>query len=110
MRFIETVASSVWSTLVFVFLAGGAAVIASRFLFGMSVSGAIAFYLVVWWLCLFVLLPIGICSQSEQQVVVPGTDPGAPITPRIRERAILTTLLSDIVFLASAMLLPLAGL
>lgn len=110
MRFLGSIASSLWSTVVAVVLGSGLAIAAANFLFGMSLAGAIAFYFVVWWIVLFVTLPLGIRSQAELGVTISGTDPGAPFKPQMRERVLLTTVLADVVFLATAMLLPLAGL
>jgi predicted secreted protein len=37
-----------------------------------------AIYVVVWWITIFAILPIGVRSQDEAGEVVPGSDPGAP--------------------------------
>jgi predicted secreted protein len=44
----------------------------------MGVAGSIMAYVIVWWLVLFCLLPIGVRSQAEEGQVVPGSEPGAP--------------------------------
>lgn len=90
-------------------LAGPALVLAVA-VFGFGVSGALSLYFVVWWTVLFVILPFGVRSQEEAGEVTPGSDPGSPAAPRLRERAIWTTLAASIVFVATAALLPLAGL
>jgi predicted secreted protein len=41
-------------------------------------ASAVAVYLVVWWICLFLVLPWGITRQSDAGAVATGTDPGAP--------------------------------
>lgn len=38
----------------------------------------LALYFLIWWTVLFVVLPIGMRSQSEDNDVVLGTDPSAP--------------------------------
>jgi len=110
MRMLGSLMSSAWSTLATVCITAGMAIVVAVLVLGIGIAGAIAFYFVVWWIVLFVSLPIGTRSQHEDNMVVPGTDPGAPITPRLRERAVLTTFLSDIVFLLAIVLWPLAGL
>lgn len=111
MRMFGFFASSVGSTLATVCIAAGIAIAVAVLVLGIGKFGAVAFYFVVWWTLLFVSLPIGMRSQHEEDgAIVPGTDPGAPIAPRLRERAVLTTFLSDIVFLVSIVLWPLAGL
>jgi len=64
----------------------------------MSLLSAVAIYFVIWWLCLFVVLPFGVRSQHEANAVAPGTEPGAPITPFLLRRVIATTLLSALIF------------
>ncbi len=54
----------------------------------------IAIYTIVWWVCLFIVLPFGVHNQVDAGTVVKGTDPGAPVAPRWWRRMILTTLLS----------------
>ena len=49
----------------------------------MSWTTALAIYFVAWWVMLFAVLPFGVRSQQEAGEVVPGTDPGAPVMPRL---------------------------
>jgi predicted secreted protein len=58
----------------------------------------IAIFLTIWWTVLFAILPIGVRSQQEADEVVPGTEPGAPVAPRLLMKAGLTTLVSVAVF------------
>ena len=44
----------------------------------MSVSLAIAIYIVIWWTVLFAVLPIGVRTQGEDGAIVPGTPESAP--------------------------------
>ena len=55
---------------------------------------AVAIYITIWFTVLFAILPIGVRSQDEEGVVVPGTEPGAPASPRLAIKAALTTLVS----------------
>jgi predicted secreted protein len=54
----------------------------------------IAIYAIVWWLCLFVVLPFGVSNQVDTGDIHPGSEPGAPTTPRWLQRVLYTTLLS----------------
>jgi predicted secreted protein len=65
----------------------------------MTVSAALALYFVIWWLVLFAVLPFGIRSQHEAGDVVPGSEPGAPVTPRLARVVGITTLAAAGVFL-----------
>ena len=64
----------------------------------MSVSFAIAIYFIIWWTVLFAVLPIGVRTQAEDGVVVPGTPESAPAAPRLLRVVILTTVISALVF------------
>jgi predicted secreted protein len=67
-----------------------------------TISTAFAIYFVFWWIVLFLTLPFGIRSQHEDDggagQVIPGTDPGAPVAPRMGRKLIWTTLVSAVLF------------
>ena len=58
----------------------------------------IAIYLTVWWTILFAVLPWGVRSQHESDEMVPGTEPGAPVSPMLLKKAIVTSLVAAVVF------------
>jgi len=64
----------------------------------MSVSFAIAIYVIIWWTVLFAILPIGVRTQGEDGTIVPGTPESAPTRPRLVRVVVLTTLVSALVF------------
>ena len=64
----------------------------------MKVAYGIAVYFVIWWTVLFAILPFGIKSHQETGDVIEGTDPGAPVRPRMLRKAIQTSIVSAIVF------------
>ncbi len=66
----------------------------------MSLSFAIAIYFIIWWTVLFAVLPIGVRTQAEDGVVVPGTPESAPTAPRLLRVVVLTTVISALVFAA----------
>ena len=78
--------------------------------FALTVFGALALYFVLWWTVLFGVLPLGNAAEGDPQRLVPGQDPGAPASPRLREKALLTTLVAGVVFLAALAIFPLARL
>ncbi len=65
----------------------------------MSITLGIAIYVVIWWTVLFAILPIGVRTQGEDGVVVPGTPASAPTKPRLLRVVGLTTAISTLVFL-----------
>jgi predicted secreted protein len=64
----------------------------------MSLVSSIAIYFVLWWLCLFVVLPFGVKGQHEDDTVHPGTEPGAPVRPLLLWKVLATTILAAIIF------------
>jgi predicted secreted protein len=64
----------------------------------MSIPFAIAIYVVIWWTVLFAILPIGVRTQGEDGAVIPGTPASAPTRPRLVRVALLTTLVSALLF------------
>jgi predicted secreted protein len=63
-----------------------------------SVSFAIAIYIVIWWVVLFAILPIGVRTQGEEGSIIPGTPESAPLQPRLVRVVLLTTLVSALLF------------
>ena len=61
---------------------------------------AIAVFVTIWWILLFAVLPFGVQSQHETTEIVPGSDPGAPVAPRLLVKALWTTGLSVVAFIA----------
>ncbi|MFC5068335.1 DUF1467 family protein [Flaviflagellibacter deserti] len=66
----------------------------------MDIGSAIAIYFLIWWIGLFAVLPWGVRSQHEAGEVVPGTDPGAPATPRLLRIVIINTIFATVIFVA----------
>ena len=60
----------------------------------MAIATYIAIYFVVWWLCLFLVLPFGVRNQVDTGEYVQGTERGAPVTVMWWRRVLWTTLLS----------------
>lgn len=60
----------------------------------MAVATYIAIYFVVWWICLFLVLPFGVRNQVDAGQYIQGTERGAPEQPMWWRRVLWTTLLS----------------
>ena len=58
----------------------------------MSLPTFFAIYGIAWWLTLFAVLPLGVKSQEESGSVTPGTEPGAPVMPRLGRKILITSL------------------
>ena len=63
----------------------------------MQIGTIIAIYFIVWWLCLFVVLPFRVRNQSDEGEWVEGTERGAPSFARMLPRVLVTSLLAAIV-------------
>ncbi|KQT78117.1 DUF1467 family protein [Methylobacterium sp. Leaf466] len=107
---LQTLTTSTGRTLGTVLALGAATVAIAVALFGLSIFGAVALYFVVWWTLLFAILPLRNQAETDPARLVPGQDPGAPASPRLREKAIWTSLVASVVFVVTVAVLPLAGL
>ena len=107
---LQTLAASTLRTVAVMVGVLAAVVVLAVGLFKLTVFGALALYFVVWWTLLFVILPLRNQVETDPERIVPGQDPGAPAAPRLREKAILTSVLASVVFLAAIQVFELAGL
>ncbi len=65
----------------------------------MNLASAIAIYFIIWWLVLFLVLPFGIRNAHDVgETVEEGNEPGAPVRPRLIQKAVITTILASVVF------------
>lgn len=66
----------------------------------MSVVGGIVIFVIIWWVVLFAVLPIGVRNAYEEGTeLVPGQADGAPVRPRILFKFALTTAITAAIFL-----------
>ena len=64
----------------------------------MTIPFAMAIYLIIWWVVLFAMLPIGVRTQAEEGEVVPGTTESAPHRPQLLAKIAATTVVASVVF------------
>ena len=65
----------------------------------MSIASGIAIYFIVWWVCLFAVLPFGVRNAHETgETVEEGNEAGAPVNPQLLQKIIATTVLATVVF------------
>lgn len=57
----------------------------------MTIFSSFVLFAVIWFLTLFVVLPLRLTTQGEAGQVVPGTPESAPADPQIRKRMLITT-------------------
>ena len=64
----------------------------------MNLFSAFVMYLIVWWLTLFMILPIGVRGQAEENDIVEGSEPGAPVNSDMWRKVKLTTIIGTILW------------
>lgn len=65
----------------------------------MSVWSGIAVYFIIWWVVLFAVLPWGVQNAQEAgETIEVGNEPGAPVKPRLLLKALITTVISALIF------------
>jgi predicted secreted protein len=68
----------------------------------MSWFSAFVLYAVIWFLTLFVVLPLRLTTQAEAGRVVPGTPESAPANPMMKRRLIVTTVAGTAIWVVVA--------
>ncbi|CAN5659344.1 DUF1467 family protein [soil metagenome] len=68
----------------------------------MTITAGIVLFAVIWFLCLFVALPIRVVTQGEAGKVEPGTPSSAPADPMLRRKMAWTTLAAALIWSAVA--------
>ena len=61
----------------------------------MTFFNSVVLYLVIWWLSLFIFLPLGITKQKKIKI---GIDPGAPQNPMLKKKIVFTSIFSLIIW------------
>jgi predicted secreted protein len=60
-----------------------------------GIAGGLVAFVCIWMVSLFMVLPWGISNHLEAgEEVIPGTDPGAPVRPRMLLKVGITTLIA----------------
>ena len=64
----------------------------------MSPFSAFVVYLLIWWVTLFGVLPMGVRGQAEENDIVNGSEPGAPVNSNIKRKFVITTVIATIIW------------
>lgn len=68
----------------------------------MSIMSAIALFGIIWFMVLFLVLPLGARTQADTGSVEPGTPSSAPSDARMVEKFKLVTAISVLVWVLTA--------
>ena len=55
----------------------------------MTISAAFVLFAVIWFLTLFILLPLNLKTQEEIGSIVDGTPSSAPTNPKVKKKMFL---------------------
>jgi len=67
----------------------------------MNIVGAVIIFILVWWCVFFAVLPMGVKGRWEDEDDgVEGAEPGAPTSPEMKKKLILTTKISFFIWIA----------
>lgn len=52
----------------------------------MSITGLAIIFILLWFLCLFMVLPVRMQTQEDVNAIAPNTQPGVPANPKLLMR------------------------
>ena len=64
----------------------------------MTITAAIVLFSVIWFMVLFIALPLRMQSQEEAGDVVPGTPASAPADPKLRKKFFWVTVVTVVLW------------
>ncbi len=68
----------------------------------MGIVSALVLFAMIWFMTLFVALPIGLRTQGDVGEVVPGTHAGAPANLRLKRKLLWVTLFAFLIWVVVA--------
>lgn len=64
----------------------------------MDLAWTLSLYFITWWMVLFAILPLGVRSHHDEGTTPgAGHDPGAPVNPNLKKKAITTSWVTAII-------------
>lgn len=68
----------------------------------MGIMSALVLFAVIWFMVLFVTLPIRLKTQGDVGEIVPGTQAGAPVDPQLKLRFKIITAVAFVLWIIIA--------
>ena len=72
----------------------------------MSITGTLVIFTIAWWLSFFVVLPIGVKGQWEDDSTIPGTEEAAPKEPMLVKKAIWASIGAVVLTILTMLIVP----
>ncbi len=76
----------------------------------MGITSALVLYAVIWFLVMFIALPIRLRTQGDDGEVVPGTQPGAPVNFNVRRTMLIVTGIAFVLWAVIASVILFGGI
>ena len=64
----------------------------------MAITSALVLFAVIWFMTLFVVLPIRLKTQGDEGKVARGTPSSAPVDPQLKKRALIVTAITVVLW------------
>ena len=67
----------------------------------MTITAAIVLFAIIWFMVLFICLPLKVKTQGDSGKVVPGTPESAPETGDLKNKILLVTAITGVLWVIS---------
>lgn len=64
----------------------------------MAITSALVLFAIIWFMTLFIVLPIRLKTQADVGKVARGTPSSAPVNPQLKKRALIVTAITVVVW------------
>jgi len=64
----------------------------------MAITSAFVLFAIVWFLTLFIVLPLRLKTQADVGKVARGTPASAPVDPQLKKRALIVTVIAVVIW------------
>lgn len=71
----------------------------------MTISAAAVLFAVIWFMALFVALPIGLRTQGDDGKVVPGTHASSPVNAQLGRKVKWVTLVTILIWIPTYLII-----
>ncbi|MCI2400371.1 DUF1467 family protein [Aliiroseovarius subalbicans] len=68
----------------------------------MTITAAIVLYAVIWFMTMFLTLPVRLRTQGDEGEVMPGTHAGAPANFRLKRTMLIVTAIATVLWIVIA--------